>query len=319
VDRAWRVRSGLVDLRLVRRWDWRGPEPAAARLTAWELEELSRTNLLDICRACFPTDPAAGQGASTAELRERVRRGLDEGQLLLVDEAASRTLMRPGPIGNFFKKLVEKVTGSRPAAPPAAPPPPARASAPPATQSGLGSDVDGLVAKSPSAQRRLEAFQNRGGTVEWGPSGGGSYYDSSAKKIVIDGAERTQPAAAMQGLSHELGHANSPVVVDESSKDAYVNSMLADEGEATLANCEARSEITSNGGPDIGVAGQHGQQYQDIYAAHPLPSQRAEARQAIGASFGSGEVTSTTGQSYSAYYGNAYDQAHPPAAAGGSH
>jgi hypothetical protein len=42
---------------------------------------------------------------------------------------------------------------------------------------------------------------------------------------------------------------------DYSSKAAYVNGTLADEGAATMKNIEVQREIKANGGPNIEIAG----------------------------------------------------------------
>jgi type VI secretion system secreted protein VgrG len=230
---------------------------------------------------------------------------LDEGTLVAVrylEPEAPSPAVAPGPVGDLLRKA-KTLSLHQPA--PAEKPAPAPEK--PAVSSGLGPGVDDLVSRSPSAQAKLKAFKSRHGTVEWGRAGGGSYYDGRAKKIVIDGNKRDAPVEAMRSLSHELGHANSPVVADHSSRELYVRSLLDNEGEATLSNCEVRAEILANGGPDIGVSGQNARQYEDIYAGYLTHGNRPRARDAIGQAFGTGERTSTTGEPYAEYYGKAYD------------
>ncbi len=312
MTRAWRVSRDPGDAWILVWWDWSrasGGEPV--RLSDWELDRVPRDTLVELCEAAFPGLVSAAERTSTEDLRDAVRRGFGNGTLVAVRELPVTSVpvsVAPGPIGDFLRKVKASVFQRDGSAASAAPSGPTK----PRVSSGLGNGVDALVAKSPTAQDRLKAFKDREGKVEWGAAGSGSYYDAAANKIVIDGAEKDSPAAAMQSLSHELGHANSPVAVDSSTKDAYVRSMLDDEGEATLSNCEVRAQVLSNGGPDIGVAGQNSQRYKDVYGAYLSHGDRAQARRAVGDAFGSGEITSTTGQPYSQYYGNAYDAMRGP-------
>lgn len=212
------------------------------------------------------------------------------------------------------------------AAPPKAPPAkaassstPAAAAPPPASTSvktGLGDDVDKLAAKSPSLQKDVKKLQDEGWVTEYGPAGGGSYADrdSFPRKIVIDSNLKTDPKAATQTLAHEVGHATYPYKPDLSSKAAYVKGTLADEGAATMNNIKVQREIIANGGPNIGIAGNSANHaaYEKAYDQFVKDGNAAKARDAVGAIFGNGEKTSTTGQSYADYYGSAYDAANPP-------
>jgi hypothetical protein len=181
---------------------------------------------------------------------------------------------------------------------------------------GLGADVDSLAAMSPSLQQDLETLQKDGWKIEYGPAGGGSYADrdSVPPRIVIDSNVTGNPTAAVQTLAHEVGHATYGVKPDLSSKAAYVNGALADEGAATLNNIAVQREISANGGPDIGIAGNPANHaaYNQAYDGYLADGDAPKARAAIGAQFGSGETTSTTGQTYSDYYGGWYDTNHPP-------
>lgn len=111
-------------------------------------------------------------------------------------------------------------------------------------------------------------------------------------------------------LSHEVGHATYTYTPDYSSNAAYVNGALADEGAATMKNIQIQREILANGGPDIGIAGTPANHagYNAAYDAYLKTGDASAARQSIGTIFGSGEQTSTTGQTYSDYYGSWYDK-----------
>lgn len=117
----------------------------------------------------------------------------------------------------------------------------------PIVVTGLGDDVDKLVAMSPSLQKDLQQLDKEKWTIEYGPVGGGSTVDRDKKIISIDGAEKGCPAAATQSLAHEVGHATYPNMPDYSSKSAYVDGALADEGAATMNNIKVQREILSKG------------------------------------------------------------------------
>ena len=185
----------------------------------------------------------------------------------------------------------------------------------PAVVTGLGDDVDRLVAKSPSLQKDVRKLKEDGWVIEYGPEGGGSYADRTASPpaITIDGSEKGYPEVATQSLAHEVGHAAYPYAADYSSRIAFVNGALADEGAATINNIKVQREILSSGGPDIGIAG-NGANHAAYNAAcdqYVADGNAIAARNAIGAKFGTGEITSNTAQSYADYYGGWYDQVCP--------
>lgn len=178
----------------------------------------------------------------------------------------------------------------------------------------LGVDTAALAAKSPSLSADLSALQAKGWKVVLGTAGGGSFADKTAKQITIDRNQVGNPAAAVQTLAHEAGHARYVGKADGSSREAYIKSYLRDEGAATLANIRAQREIKAGGGADIGIAGNAANQpaYNKAYDAYVKGQDLAKARDAIGTIYGDGEKTSNTNQTYRNYYGSAYDAAHPP-------
>ncbi len=198
-------------------------------------------------------------------------------------------------------------------------PAPVSPPSPPGVATGLGADVDTLLKKSPSMQKDLDKLQKDGWLIEYGKAGGGSYAsrDSSPPKIIIDGAEKGNPTAVTQTLAHEVGHATHPYTPDYSSKAAYMNGTLGDEGAATLNNIKVRREIIASGGSDIGIAGNSANHptYNQAYDQYLKDGNAAGARQTIGKQFGTGEISSVKvdGKSlnYSEYYGDWYDKAYP--------
>ncbi len=183
----------------------------------------------------------------------------------------------------------------------------------PVVVTGLGDDIDRLVAKSPSLQKDLQRLKDEGWHIHYGAVGRGSTANRDKAIITIDGAEKGDPAGVIQSLAHEIGHAINPYTPDHSSKTAYVDGALADEGAATMNNIKVQREILSSGGPDIGIAGNGANHaaYNAAYDQFLKNGDAVTARKAIGAKFGSAEVTSNTGQPYADYYGGWYDSAFP--------
>jgi len=144
-----------------------------------------------------------------------------------------------------------------------------------------------LVAKSPSLQADLRTLDEGGWSVRYGEPGHGSFASRERKLITLDGNFQVQHTAFVQALSHEVGHAVYPYERDVSSKAA-----------------------SANGGWDIGVAGNNHAAYNAAYDAFLRTGDAAACRQAIGAVVGN-EIASTTGQTYSQYYGGWYDEAFP--------
>ncbi|HBL4907175.1 type VI secretion system Vgr family protein [Enterobacter hormaechei] len=180
--------------------------------------------------------------------------------------------------------------------------------------SGYGKDVDSLVDKSPTMKNDIATLKKRGWTFEEGEAGKGTFANRQKRVITVDKNELGNPNAVVQSLSHESGHALYEPNIDFSSRDAYLNSTLSDEGAATLNNIRVQREIIANKGGDIGIAGNPANQtqYNRIYDSFERGAiKESEARTQIGRIFGKGEQTSTTGQYYEDYYGGWYDKNYP--------
>ena len=183
-----------------------------------------------------------------------------------------------------------------------------------APSSGYGKDVDSLVDKSPTMKNDIATLKKRGWTFEEGEAGKGTFANRQKRVITVDKNELGNPNAVVQSLSHESGHALYEPNIDFSSRDAYLNSTLSDEGAATLNNIRVQREIIANKGGDIGIAGNPANQtqYNRIYDSLERGAiKESEARTQIGRIFGKGEQTSTTGQYYEDYYGGWYDKNYP--------
>ncbi len=174
-----------------------------------------------------------------------------------------------------------------------------------AGRAGLEQAAAIMKTHAPQLKADIQALEGAGWKVEAGTAGKGSYADRTTKTIVIDA--NAQYGDAVSVLSHEVGHAKFTPALDYSSREAYLKSTLADEGEAVLRNIEARNEILKNSGHDVGVNGTQTAEYSKVYEQYLVDGDRAAARDKIGDIFGSKEKTSTTGQSYNDYYGGFYD------------
>ena len=131
------------------------------------------------------------------------------------------------------------------------------------------------------------------------------------REIVIDGRYRDNPELTAGILSHEVGHAVYQVPVDSSSREAFINSYLADEGAATLSNIRFSREVAqaSDGSISVPVLGSSANipVYNAVYDHYLSRGDAAFAHKAIGSIYRNGETTSIDGQTYSEYYGAIYD------------
>ncbi|WP_035058453.1 hypothetical protein [Andreprevotia chitinilytica] len=179
-------------------------------------------------------------------------------------------------------------------------------------RTGLGEDVDELAAHSPTLQRDLKRLKEENVAMRYGVAGDGSWMDARAgtKEIILDGNLQGHPAATLQTLAHEIGHATYLFTPDISSREAYVNSNLANEGAATLKNIEVQREILANAGIDIELAGSRGNHagYNAAYDRYKRNGNATAAKNAIGQIYGRGEINSITHEPYADYYGNEYDR-----------
>jgi type VI secretion system secreted protein VgrG len=186
----------------------------------------------------------------------------------------------------------------------------------PAPTTGLGADIDKVVAQSPKLRADITKLQNAGWTIKYGTAGGGSFTRRKPPEIIIDPNDKAKAAAAAQSIAHEAGHALNPVNETSMSgltreqfiKQASANK-LSGEGSATLSNLEAREQILANGGADIGIAGTQDAKYEKIYKDYKAGKlTREQAKQQIAQVYGANEKTSNTKppQSYQTYWETAY-------------
>ena len=126
---------------------------------------------------------------------------------------------------------------------------------------GLGEEVDSLVGYSPTLLAQLNRLADEGYTFEWGEPGKGTFFDSTNKRIVIDGNRRGEPPeATVASLAHEGGHGIHELdgekeyhdfgsYTRQQYVDANVDEDLENEGHAKFNEFVVNEEIVNNGGP----------------------------------------------------------------------
>lgn len=170
-----------------------------------------------------------------------------------------------------------------------------------------------IANQSPTLRGQLATLERQGWTIQLGPRGGGSYADSTNKRIVIDRGDSVNGQVA--GLAHEAGHATSGQVpyhaptrnmTRQQYIDLNVQEQLRNEGIAQLNAATARDEIQRAGGPNVGIPGSQTAAYQQVYG--DLQAGRITRAQAIDrmTNLMGNETTSTTNQNYRQYYGQTY-------------
>ena len=170
-----------------------------------------------------------------------------------------------------------------------------------------------LLPHSASLRADLAQIQADGLAVEWGRAGGGTFYDRANARIVLDERSQGDGSAIARSISHEMGHHRFTETPDYSSRQAYVEHQLRNEGAATLANATVRQEIIDSGGPDIRVSGAGQANYIRIASDHLAGNiTRDRAIGQIGAVFGSERPSVAAHGTYVDYYGNHYDTALVP-------
>jgi len=197
----------------------------------------------------------------------------------------------------------------------------------PPIKSGLGDEVDALVALSPSLQADLKALDDQDWIVIYGRPGGGSFANRHedlermlpAKSIVIDSNLQGRAEQITQTLAHEVGHAAYDYEPDYSSLENYIQGIYGDEGMAVMNEMRVRQEILAASGRDIRISGSS-EKY-DFYHDRlgDLKSGRIDletARNAIGKRYVQDGKTSTTGESYEDYHGNWYINKYLPSLEG---
>lgn len=166
-----------------------------------------------------------------------------------------------------------------------------------------------FLQKSPTLRTGLAQLNRDGIEVVWGTAGGGTYLVPGSK-IVIDADAVGQGGRIARSLSHEIGHHRFSEVPDQSSKQAYVSTLLRGEAAATLSNAQVRREILDGHGADIGISGtgDRPRQYQAVADQHLAGSiTRTAALNQISEVFKTERPSVGPHATYELYYGDYHD------------
>lgn len=273
--------------------------------------------------------------ALAAHIAAPAPQGADESHWLgsAIGGVVGGTLLGPlGALGGSWLggEIEDAIRGPAPTQAPAQTPGQSQGQTPGQAQAqstGLGQDVDALVARSPTLSANIAAARANGWTIRYSHEGEtGTFADPSTKTIVINTSEAGNAPGIAQSLAHETGHAlytlDPQVGMEGRTRDEYVtqntNRHLRDEGEATITNLIVRDELMRGDNPvDIGVAGAQSAQYIQLYEAWKAggTNDRDALRRQIGDVFAHGEIPSTDGGGdyfdyYAQSYRDAWDAAH---------
>jgi pilus assembly protein Flp/PilA len=174
---------------------------------------------------------------------------------------------------------------------------------------------------SPTVRAAIEAMNEHGITISTGTAGGGSYYSGGA--IVLDPNSGLDADTFVHEMNHAIydqegRHAN----VDTMGRQEYIDAAIAEEIEGSVQGAQAVYELLQAGQtvPKPSFFDAYEKGIADLLATNPaatpeeqMAAGREGIRQRFHDAFYNGEfVTSTTGVPYPDYYGQGWDDAHPP-------
>ncbi|MCX7640412.1 MAG: type VI secretion system tip protein VgrG [Pyrinomonadaceae bacterium] len=187
-------------------------------------------------------------------------------------------------------------------------------------------EIRNTLQHSERGRHALEVYDRYGVIPSFNP-GKGSFFNGSTNTVNLDPSQNTITSALT--FVHEMNHAEEyherrTGDVHKQSKQDYINEMLQEEVDGTVASIEAKIELKQNG-VDVSNAhfpleNEYLQAYQDAVNSainnNPNLSEseldaigRAAGRDRVMKGFQDGEVvTSTNGQKYPDYYGSYWDQ-----------
>jgi len=189
--------------------------------------------------------------------------------------------------------------------------------------------IRSLLQQFPLGQTALSQMSQYNVGINW-QSGGGSFYDAASNSMTMDQTMGHEEAAMV--FVHEINHAryyHEGLQADmmTSTREDYVNGMVAEEAEGTVLSIEAQIEMEAAGlnssGHTFPLQAEYQSAYDSAYATgrESQPDASEETLQQIARNAGLAAVTegfmngavqtSTTGQSYADYYGSYWDRYHP--------
>lgn len=186
-----------------------------------------------------------------------------------------------------------------------------------------------LAGNSPAGRHALDVLDRNHVNVRFA-RGEGYFYDPSTNTMTLD--EDHSDLRSVMDLAHEMNHAEAhhtgaSANIDTMRRQQYIDTALNEEAHGTVLSIQARDELAASG-QDVShdnfpLQDEYHQSYNQAVQAERTrnPSASAADLDRVGRAAGerrvldgfrNGEVTtSNTGQSYSDYYGNAWDGAHP--------
>ncbi|WP_344255127.1 EspA/EspE family type VII secretion system effector [Mycolicibacterium llatzerense] len=176
---------------------------------------------------------------------------------------------------------------------------------------GVLTDEEWRIARlSPTLLDEYEEAKAKGWQFTSVP-GKGTYTDSRAKIINIDpDLAKNGPFQRVNAISHELGHALKSPPVDQSSKDAYVDSLLDGEGAACMNTMKIEREILAAGGPEIIPPQPNDDHFKTVYDTYLQTGSTSEGYQQaireIGRVWGTLIPSTDPSTTYREYYGRGY-------------
>ncbi|MGA6208245.1 hypothetical protein ACPESR_26170 [Nocardia testacea] len=127
---------------------------------------------------------------------------------------------------------------------------------------GLGSEIDNLVALSPTMSHTMRSLYRDAWTIRIGRSGGGSFTRRSTLSIVIDRDRLDNPLTTFRSLAHELGHARRaekavdptrrvPFDPDVTTREQWIDKVsrlkIREEGHAQMFACRSLQDLVDAG------------------------------------------------------------------------
>lgn len=167
-----------------------------------------------------------------------------------------------------------------------------------------------IINESPMLQEQILESSDLGYTMEMGPAGGGSYMDPAASRIVIESGMSDEWTASV--VAHEVGHSlyDFPYQPpDGLSRADFIRvnteASLLDEANARFNEIALERDLIANGS-GASVASSWGPDHHAVLQGLQNGSLTQEAAINQIANDFRGYTTSTTGELYPVYYGNAY-------------
>lgn len=151
---------------------------------------------------------------------------------------------------------------------------------------GLGPEVDELVAESPTLTAKVRKLLADGWTIGYADIDARGLTNRARKVIELDVQNRDDPLLTTAVLAHEVGHASAPEYAPVTSLPEpgetyaewfrrHLTQRYENESNAQLAKADARREILDRGGPDIGDLNDLEMAAYDGYAAGDLSKKAA--------------------------------------------